>query len=217
MIFQAFVGYKGRQHYHVFELTRQLPRFSMYCVLLEPSNNPKPDGHVTFHTTERSARVALWLNQNFLMGEELEPDESGINIGFSSLRKRNEEMYFKMTNDGMVKLNANFNWSTRLHPVMTGTDHCFDKCRTSVRLSVPTFQNLAKQNKFKAKTTFTNGVTVGLVEWIIDDTCLIDPRPSTNQSTSLKVIHLIFIVSVRTYKTKQTDQRVKPLFKLVLW
>ena len=45
-----------------------------------------------------------------------------------------------------------------------------------------------------------------------------DPRPSTNQSTSLKSGSLfLVIVSVRPYKTKQTDQRVKSLFKLVLW
>ena len=42
----------------------------------------------------------------------------------------------------------------------------------SVRTYVPTFQNLAKQNKFQAKTMFTTGETVGLAEWIIDDTCL---------------------------------------------
>ena len=40
-----------------------------------------------------------------------------------------------------------------------------------VRTSVTTFQNLAKQNKFQAKTMFTTGETVGLAEWIIDDTC----------------------------------------------
>ena len=38
-----------------------------------------------------------------------------------------------------------------------------------VRTSVPTFQNLAKQNKFQAKTMFTTSETVGLDEWIIDD------------------------------------------------
>ena len=42
----------------------------------------------------------------------------------------------------------------------------------SVRTSVPTFQNLAKQNKFQPKTKFTTGETVGLAEWIIDDTNL---------------------------------------------
>ena len=42
-----------------------------------------------------------------------------------------------------------------------------------VRPSVPTFQNLAKQNKFHMKTLFTNGETVYLAEWIIDGTCLV--------------------------------------------
>ena len=42
--------------------------------------------------------------------------------------------------------------------------------RPSVRMSVPTFQNLAKQ--IKAKTMFATGETVGLAEWIIDDPCL---------------------------------------------
>ena len=42
-----------------------------------------------------------------------------------------------------------------------------------VRPSVPTFQNLAKQNKIQAKTMFTTGETVGLAEWIIDNTCLV--------------------------------------------
>ena len=40
-----------------------------------------------------------------------------------------------------------------------------------VRTSVPTFQNLAKQNK--TKTMSAIGQTVGLVEWIIDDACLV--------------------------------------------
>ena len=36
-----------------------------------------------------------------------------------------------------------------------------------VRPSVPTFQNLVKQNK--VKTMLTTGEIVGLAEWIIDD------------------------------------------------
>ena len=31
-----------------------------------------------------------------------------------------------------------------------------------------TFQNIAKQNKFQAKTMFTTGENVGLAEWIIE-------------------------------------------------
>ena len=47
----------------------------------------------------------------------------------------------------------------------------FTHVRLSVRLYVPTFQNLARQNK--AKTMFDTGETVGLAVWIIDDTCLV--------------------------------------------
>ena len=42
-----------------------------------------------------------------------------------------------------------------------------------VRPPVPTFQNLAKQNNFQAKTMFTTDETLGLAEWIIDDTCIL--------------------------------------------
>ena len=44
--------------------------------------------------------------------------------------------------------------------VTIGSDYCF--------------QNLAKQNKFQAKTMLTTDENVGLAEWIIDDTCLVD-------------------------------------------
>ena len=66
-------------------------------------------------------------------------------------------------------------WSNPLgRPTVTAlSDHCFHTCCPSVRPSVPTFQNLAKQNKFQAKTMFTTCETVGLAEWIIDDTCLV--------------------------------------------
>ena len=45
--------------------------------------------------------------------------------------------------------------------VTAGIDHCF---RIYTHFS---------QNKFQAKTMFATGETVGLAEWIIDDTCLV--------------------------------------------
>ena len=42
-----------------------------------------------------------------------------------------------------------------------------------VRPSVPTFQNLIKQNKFQVKTLFTTGEIVGLGEWIMEDSCIV--------------------------------------------
>ena len=52
--------------------------------------------------------------------------------------------------------------------VMAGSDIVFAHV---VRPSVPTFQNLAKQNKFQAKTMFTTGEIVVLAEWISDLVC----------------------------------------------
>ena len=43
----------------------------------------------------------------------------------------------------------------------------------SVRLSVPTFQNIAKQNKLEVKIIIAAGVTVGLAEGITDDNYLV--------------------------------------------
>ena len=45
--------------------------------------------------------------------------------------------------------------------------------QTSVRTSVPTFQNIANYNKRRLKIMITTGGTVGLAEGIIDDTCLV--------------------------------------------
>ena len=48
-----------------------------------------------------------------------------------------------------------------------GSDHCFHTCRPFV---LPHF---SKQNKFQMRTMFATGETVGLAEWIIDDTCFV--------------------------------------------
>ena len=51
--------------------------------------------------------------------------------------------------------------------VTAGSDHYFRTCCLSVR------PHFSKQNQFQAKTMFTTGETVGLAEWIMDDTCLV--------------------------------------------
>ena len=49
--------------------------------------------------------------------------------------------------------------------ITAGRDNCFRTCCPSV---------LFKSRKTKQqKTMFATGVTVGLAEWIIDDTCLV--------------------------------------------
>ena len=51
--------------------------------------------------------------------------------------------------------------------VPAGSDHCF---HTYFRPSVPTFQNIAKQTSLENNDRYW---TLGLVEEIIDDTCLV--------------------------------------------
>ncbi|KAG9467357.1 Bardet-Biedl syndrome 2 protein isoform X2 [Eleutherodactylus coqui] len=82
---KAFVGYRSSVQFHVFELTRQLPRFSMY-VLGNPATTPEPSSHVTFTINERVQRVVLWLNQNFLLPEDTEVQSAPFQICFTSLR-----------------------------------------------------------------------------------------------------------------------------------
>ena len=44
----------------------------------EPSPKAPPVGHVILKVNERPARVAMWLNQNFLLNDdEVTPDENG--------------------------------------------------------------------------------------------------------------------------------------------
>ena len=53
--------------------------------------------------------------------------------------------------------------------VTASRDHCFRTCCPYVRPSL-----LFKSRKTKQqKTMFTTGLTMGLAEWIIDDTCLV--------------------------------------------
>jgi Bardet-Biedl syndrome 2 protein len=62
-------------------------------------------GHVTFHVSERAARVALWLNQNFLTGEEQEASEAGeLKVAFASLRQPGKELRLSVGADGSCQL-----------------------------------------------------------------------------------------------------------------
>ncbi|KAG7214905.1 hypothetical protein INR49_005180 [Caranx melampygus] len=78
---KAFVGGKTSTQFHVFEITRQLPRFSMYDVNFDSSAAP-PTGMVTFSISDRPQRVVMWLNQNFLLPEGADSPD----VTFSSLR-----------------------------------------------------------------------------------------------------------------------------------
>ena len=77
----------------------------------EDSKPPPPNGFLNFHINERVARVAMWINQNFLVGEELEAATNELSGGslelqFISLRNK-EELYFNMSSDGNVSIKCN--------------------------------------------------------------------------------------------------------------
>ena len=54
----------------------------------------------------------MWINQNFLVGEELEAATNEISGGsldlqFVSLRNKGEEIYFNMISDGNISIKCN--------------------------------------------------------------------------------------------------------------
>ncbi|NXD15450.1 BBS2 protein, partial [Nothocercus nigrocapillus] len=55
---KAFVGFRDSTQFHVFELTRQLPRFSMYA-LSSPDSATEPLSYVNCTMNERAQRVSL--------------------------------------------------------------------------------------------------------------------------------------------------------------
>ena len=83
--------------------------------------------------------------------------ESGWSLRAGSVRWKHRSSNVRTNIDPLGRLT-----------VTAGRVHCFCTCCPSV----PTFQNVAKQNK--ANTMFVTGETVGLAEWIIvDETCLV--------------------------------------------
>ena len=69
--------------YHVFELSFQLPKFSMYLAM-EGGAHVAPQAGVTFSVRERAARVHVWLKATFNV--EVQNAESSLSVGFTSLR-----------------------------------------------------------------------------------------------------------------------------------
>ncbi|XP_008294012.1 BBSome complex member BBS2 [Stegastes partitus] len=95
---KAFVGGKTSTQFHVFEITRQLPRFSMYDVTVD-SSAALPTGRVTFSINDRPQRVVMWLNQNFLLPEGVESPD----VTFNSLRGGGL-LSFSMASNGQITL-----------------------------------------------------------------------------------------------------------------
>ncbi|CAB3229043.1 unnamed protein product [Arctia plantaginis] len=104
---KALVGYPDSEQFHIFELTKQLPRFSMYQ--LAPNTLANQGNHyVTFRITERVQRICIWLNQNFLLDEEfeLETEETkDLHAHFICLRDQSH-LYLDFWADGSVKFST---------------------------------------------------------------------------------------------------------------
>lgn len=100
------MGYPNSEQFHIFELTKHLPRFSMYQ--LSVRSMAKHESYVSFRITERVQRICIWINQNFLLDEELElasEDTKELQLSFVCLRDRSElEMDFGA--DGQVKFST---------------------------------------------------------------------------------------------------------------
>uniref|UniRef100_A0A670IPE6 Bardet-Biedl syndrome 2 protein homolog n=1 Tax=Podarcis muralis TaxID=64176 RepID=A0A670IPE6_PODMU len=65
---KAFVGYKNSMQFHVFELSRQLPRFSMY-ILSSPDSAPGPLSFVRFTISERVQTISINTDNIDLAGD----------------------------------------------------------------------------------------------------------------------------------------------------
>lgn len=80
---KVYVGPSGADLLQVFEITRQLPRFCMYEFIPKPQQIPEEllSNGVVVDVAERPQRIAIWLNQSLILGEELEVAESGPNPG----------------------------------------------------------------------------------------------------------------------------------------
>ncbi|KAL4683036.1 hypothetical protein H8957_006313 [Semnopithecus entellus] len=101
---KAFVGYRSSTQFHVFELTRQLPRFSMYALTsLDPAS--EPISYVNFTIAERAQRVVVWLSQNFLLPEDTHIQNAPFQVCFTSLRNGGH-LYIKIKLNGEITINT---------------------------------------------------------------------------------------------------------------
>lgn len=87
---KAVVGYKGSYHFHVFELTRRLPRFSMYC-LIPGRVAAVPASKVSFNISESIPRIHQWMSQNFLAEIE-QPSYEGNTLSVNLLSIRDSSI-----------------------------------------------------------------------------------------------------------------------------
>lgn len=82
---RAIVGQRAGNTFHVFELTHQLSRFSMY-VPIDPSSAKAPAAGVTCVLPNASKRVRQWIGSTFNLGGAALGEGEAIQQAFVSLR-----------------------------------------------------------------------------------------------------------------------------------
>lgn len=100
---KAFVGHKNSHQFHVFELTRQLPRFSLYQTC--PPGYAQPRSFVQFEVSERVNRVVLWAQQNFLLSNEISAKDGSLDLKFLSARTQ-LSLFISMSASGMIVIRS---------------------------------------------------------------------------------------------------------------
>uniref|UniRef100_A0A1I8HC79 Bardet-Biedl syndrome 2 protein homolog n=1 Tax=Macrostomum lignano TaxID=282301 RepID=A0A1I8HC79_9PLAT len=77
-------GPRGATQFHVFETTRSLPRFAVFAPVA-PEAAAQPAGFVRFRLQERLQRVAMWINANFLLAQEVDGNGGPLDCRFVSM------------------------------------------------------------------------------------------------------------------------------------
>ena len=119
------------------------------------------------YVVRNTKRVTLLIKLASMLFIALQCDEKWCeNLGGTTVQWVQKETVILVINIEYIEI---YKLIHSANPTQPGRDHCFRTCCPSVRPS-PLFKS-RKTNQ--QKTMFATGVTMGLAEWIIDDTCLI--------------------------------------------
>uniref|UniRef100_A0A3Q4N2G0 BBSome complex member BBS2 n=1 Tax=Neolamprologus brichardi TaxID=32507 RepID=A0A3Q4N2G0_NEOBR len=107
---KAFVGGRTSTQFHVFEITRQLPRFSMYDLAVD-SSAAQPTGRVAFSINDRQQRVgchtivdefhsvhqkltaAMADHSNYIRNMLVQAEDARLMGDMTTMKKRYRELY----------------------------------------------------------------------------------------------------------------------------
>ncbi|KAF7467919.1 Bardet-Biedl syndrome 2 protein [Marmota monax] len=98
---KTFVGYRSSTQFHVFELTRQLPRFSMYA-LTSPDIASEPVSYVNFIIAERAQRyhsvhqklsADMADNSNLIRSLLVQAEDARLMRNMKTMKNRYMELY----------------------------------------------------------------------------------------------------------------------------